>query len=83
MRTLRHLEPQCECDQGESVREKLSCEVYLSTPSVDYSGSLSTVDETICNKKRFEQLKILWPHFQFHSDLSDHDALEDECHRLC
>ena len=37
------------CAQGESVREKLSCEVYLSTPTVGYSGS--TVNETNCNKK--------------------------------
>ena len=41
--------------QGESVREELSCEVYLSTPPVGYSGSLSTVNQTNCNEKRCEQ----------------------------
>ena len=34
------------CAQGESVREKLSWVVYLSTPPVGCSGSLSTVNET-------------------------------------
>ena len=29
----------------------MTCEVYLSTPRVSYSGSLSTVNETKCNKK--------------------------------
>ena len=41
------------CAQSESVREKLSCEENLSTPPVGYSGSLSTVNETNCNKKQF------------------------------
>ena len=45
------------CAQGQICRENLSCEVYLSTPFVGYSGSLSTVNETSCDKKRFEQLK--------------------------
>ena len=36
------------CAQGESV-EKVSCEVDLSAPSVGYSESLSTVNETNCN----------------------------------
>ena len=40
------------CAQGEKIREKLSCEVYLSAHSVGYSGSLSNVNETNCNKKR-------------------------------
>ena len=35
--------------------ERKSCEVHLSTHRVGYSGSLSTVNETNCNKKRFEQ----------------------------
>ena len=43
--------------QGESVREILSCEVYLSTPPVGYSGSLSTVNETNCNKKDLNNSK--------------------------
>ena len=32
-------------------RRKVSCEVYLSTPPVGYSGSPSAVSETCCNKK--------------------------------
>ena len=39
---------------------KLSCEVYLSTPPVDYSGSLSTVNGTNCNRINFK--KILSSH---------------------
>ena len=30
---------------------KVTCEVYLSTPPVGYSGSRPTVNETNCNKK--------------------------------
>ena len=37
---------------------KTLCEVYLSTPPVGYSGSLSTVNETNCNKKNSHQLKV-------------------------
>ena len=33
---------------------KVTCEVYLSTHSVGYSGSLSTVNVTNCNQRRFE-----------------------------
>ena len=47
------------CAQGQSVREQVSCEVYLSTLPVGYSGSLSTVNETNCNKKRFKLSKKL------------------------
>ena len=35
----------------------MTCEVYLSTPPVGYSGSPSTVNETNCNKERFELLE--------------------------
>ena len=42
------------CAQGSKCREKVSCEVFLSTQPVGYSGSLSTVNETNCNKKRSE-----------------------------
>ena len=42
----------CKCTR------KMRCmRVYLSTPPVGYSGSLSTVNETNCNKKR-EQKKL-------------------------
>ena len=34
-----------------SRMRKYTCEVYLSTLPVGYSGSLSTVNETNCNKK--------------------------------
>ena len=33
--------------QGESVREKLSCEVYLSTPQVGYSGTKNNFKKII------------------------------------
>ena len=33
------------------VQEKMTCEVFLSTHPVGYSGSPSTVNETNCNKK--------------------------------
>ena len=42
------------------------CSVHTHT--VGYSGSLSTVNETNCNKKeRSEQNKKMWAHFQLHS----------------
>ena len=56
-------------------------EVYLSTLPVGYSGSPSIVNETNCNNQKITFKKILWAHFQFHSDLSHHDVLE-ECHIL-
>ena len=59
----------------------MTCEVYPSTHSVGYSGSPSTVNETNCNKKKIT-LKILMSSFQFHSDLSHHDVLEEGCHLL-
>ena len=46
------------CDHMCKVQEKKTCEVYLSTLPVGYSGSLSTVNETNCNKKKIN-LKIL------------------------
>ena len=57
--------------------------MYLSTPpsvTVDRyrlwtKPSVTTRDSS--NSKNF------WAHFQFHSYLSHHDVLEDECHRLC
>ena len=57
---------------------KMTCEVYLSTHPVGYSGSPSTVNETNCNKK--SHLKISYELHQFHSDLSHHIALEKGCH---
>ena len=35
---------------------KITCEVFLSTHPVGYSGSLSTVNETNCNKKSIKQI---------------------------
>ena len=37
--------------QTRDVHEKMTFEVYLSTPTVCYSGLSSTVHETNCNKK--------------------------------
>ena len=37
--------------------KKITCEVFLSTPPVGYSGSLSTVNETNGNKKNSHQLE--------------------------
>ena len=45
------------CAQNQKCREKLSCEVFLSTPPVGYSGSLTTGNETNCNKKNSDQSK--------------------------
>ena len=39
----------------KDVEKKISCEVYLSTHTVGYSGSLSAVNETNCNKKKSHQ----------------------------
>ena len=59
----------------------MTWEVYVSTPPVGKSGSPSTVNESNCNKKNTSK-KILWAHFQFHSDLSQQDVLEEGCHLL-
>ena len=51
---VRHLEPQCDVCTRMKVRicaRKTRCEGVLSTHPVGYSGSLSTVNETNCNKK--------------------------------
>ena len=55
MRTKDTLSHCVVCAQSESVREKLSCEMYLSTLPVGHNGSLSTVNETNCNKNQFFQ----------------------------
>ena len=34
------------------AREKVTCEVLLSTPPVGYSRLLTAVNETYCNKKK-------------------------------
>ena len=60
---------------------KMTGEVYLSTPPVGYNGSLSTVNETNCNKK--SHLKNSYELHQFHSDLSHHEVLDEGCHLLC
>ena len=80
MRTLRHLEPQCDVCTRSMCREEVSCEVYLSTLPVGYSGTLPTVNETNCNKNQLKQ--FLRAPFQFHPDLSHHDAPEDWMERL-
>ena len=36
---------------------KTTCEVYLSTHLVGYSGSIATVNETNCNKKNSDQFQ--------------------------
>ena len=66
-----------KCIVQKSMR-KMTCEVYLSTHNVGYSGSLSTVNETNCQQKR----SLETAHFQFRSDLSHHDVLEEGCHLL-
>ena len=73
---LRHLEPWCECDHMCKVLEKKHVwGVSVYTP-VGYSGSLSTVNETNCNKKR--SLKK----YELHQllDVSHDESLEEECH---
>ena len=65
---------------------KYACEGVLFTPAVGYSGSLSTVDETNCDKKEIRAKKKLWAHFQLHSDACHHEELEVEgqhCHPVC
>ena len=48
---LRHLEPQCDvCTRMKVSRNNLVWNVSIHTP-VGYSGSLSTVHKTNCNKK--------------------------------
>ena len=42
MRTLRHHEPQCDVCTRSKCREKVSCEVYLSTPSGWYCFTASS-----------------------------------------
>ena len=59
----------------------MTCEVYLSTPPVGYTGSTSTVNETNCNIKK-NHFKNLMRSFPIHSDLSHHDVLEEGCHLL-
>ena len=50
------------CDHMCKVHEKKTCVVYLSTPPVGYSGSVSTINETNCNKNKIN-LKILMSSF--------------------
>ena len=53
------------CTQGQTCREKLSCEVYLSTHPVGYSGSLSTVKRNQLTVTKRNSLKKMWAHYQF------------------
>ena len=48
---------------------KMTCELFLFTHPVGYSGSLSTVNETNCNKKNSDQSKILMSSFPIPSRL--------------
>ena len=61
----------------------MTCEVYLSTHPVGYSGSPSTVNETNCNKK--DHLKFYHELHQFLDVSQFHqESLEEECHlRYC
>ena len=54
--------------------------VYLSTHTVGYSGSPSTVNETKCNKKR--SLKTTIMSSTNFLDVSHQEKLEEECHLL-
>ena len=82
--TLSHAVHVNKDEMCANVRENTRCEGVLFTHTVGYSGSLSTVNETNCNKKRFEQKKNLWSHFQLHSDAYHHDEVESQyCHPVC
>ena len=60
---LRHLEPRCGVNTCARCMRKITCEVYLSTLPVGRSGSLSTVNETNCNKKENRFKKNLMSSF--------------------
>ena len=60
------------CDYWQVQSSQKLCRLWVG---------VLTVDEAHCNKKKSLK-KILWAHFQFHSDLSHHDVLEEGCHLL-
>ena len=63
----------------------MTCEVFLSTPPVGYSGSPSTVNETYCNKKKMNRppKNVLHElHQLLNVSQSHHESLEEECHLL-
>ena len=64
----------CKC---ATCMRKMTCEVYLSTHTVGYSGSPSTVNETNCNEKKITLKKS----YELISN-SIHDVLEEGCHIL-
>ena len=82
-RSCRHLS-QCGVSHiMKHVRcagEKVTCEVYLSTPTVGYSRSLSAVNETYCNKKK--ELNCHELHQLLDVSQSHQESLEEECHLL-
>ena len=45
--------------RGVNCMRKMTCEVYLSTHPVDYSGSPSTVNETNCTKKKIFKKNLM------------------------
>ena len=55
-----------------------------TTPPVGYSGSLSTVNETNCNKQFFLKTWIKLSSHELHQllDVSHQESLEEECHLL-
>ena len=77
---LRQLEPRCECHHMCKVHEKNPCHVYLSTLSRRLQRIAIDCKRTQLYQKSIR--KFLWAHFQFHSDLSHLDVLEEGCHRL-
>ena len=72
--TLSHAEHVNKDEMCANVRENTRYEGVLFT-SVGNSGSPSTVNETSCNKKRFEQKKLR-AYFQLHSDSYHHEKVE-------
>ena len=83
MRTLRHLEPQ----SGVCTRWKCSRNTLMWGVSVYTHRRLQWI-VIDCKRNQLQQQrdlnnsKKLWAHFQFHSDLSHHDVLEEGCHLL-
>ena len=71
-------------------RREMTCEVFLSTPPVGYTGSPSAVNETNCNKKmkrilsHFILLKTIYHELHQLLDVSQshQESLEEEFHLL-
>ena len=88
---VRHLEPcKCMCARMKcvNVRENALCEGVLFTHTpVGYSGSLSTVNETNCNKKKRDSSKKKCELTSNSIRMrNNHEELGDEgqyCHPVC